>query len=793
MIAGRYEILAWIGAGGMATVWKARDTVLDRQVALKAVRLPAELPDAAREDSFTRLRREARLAAKLHHPSIVQVYDVLTVDEQPWIVMELLAGRSLDDIIQEDGPLSVDEAAAIAITLLDALGAAHEAGVLHRDVKPANVMIDGEGRATLTDFGIAFQLGDVSTTETSYVLGSPAYLAPERLHGDEVGPSSDLYSLGATIYTAVEGRLPYARIDQLVTLAAVVTDPPDPMRRAGWLEPVLLGMLEKDPHRRWSPERTRRVLTAGQRSAPRTASRRPVDARTSTPKPVKTDARVLPPTDFPAGQPGSGIRPSMMVTILALVLGLGIPIFGSTALYLHDTWLKSSASRTDPPSWVDIPSPSTRPTPNALSIPSYAIEGAPVPVPDPASKDVLLLGYDVRLHGGNVFVRRMTPRNGNTVWTGPDFGTTGAGLVLAVAGTSVAINRNTVVGFDPATGAERWRKTLADDLKPSCDGLCAAVVGDHVVVLSLDGTLQSFALSNGAPAWKARVSSSTQYLHAGGGMIAVDDPTDGTPEVRGLRFFNAANGSARTLAPSCGVFGGTAHPKHLEDWRFSTDNLSLMVVFTGAFTCLQGYDVASGAKRWEHTYQGGGPVPVAWGSTQSSQVGGTEWTDSPNPDARLWLADPSTGEVRELIGNTGYVLHPHGIVNGVAIVEATKPAEAGYLWGIDVSSGRRLWQQPSRVLPTPASQLVSVGTTTVSVISCAGFPVDGDTGGCHYDSLNLKSGAALCAAPFPYGGPIANVVGVIGSSGYDLVQLPNDSLVVVDTATGVVTHLFNGP
>ncbi|MCW2609198.1 MAG: Serine/threonine protein kinase, partial [Cryptosporangiaceae bacterium] len=250
LVAGRYRLLDQLGKGGMGAVWRARDEVLGREVAVKEVLLPPTVSDAARDGLIERTRREARLAARLNHPNVVTVFDVVDDDHWPWLVMELVPSRSLTEIVESEGPLPPAHVAAVGLQLLGALDAAHRAGVLHRDVKPGNVLITPEGRVVLGDFGIARLEGDPGLTGTGLVMGSPAYMAPERARGHPVGPASDLWSLGATLYTAVEGRAPFSRDGALPTLTAVVTDDPDPFRLAGPLAPVLSRVLDRDPTRR---------------------------------------------------------------------------------------------------------------------------------------------------------------------------------------------------------------------------------------------------------------------------------------------------------------------------------------------------------------------------------------------------------------------------------------------------------------------------------------------------------------------------------------------------------------
>src|SRR5947208_12712166 len=213
----------------MGVVWMAHDDLLDRMVALKEV-----VASDASEDVRERLLREARAAARLDHPGAVRIYDVVDDDEHstpPWMVMEVLTGCTLKDAVNDDGPLPPPRVAEIGLALIDALAAAHRAGILHRDVKPANVQLCDDGRVVLTDFGIAQVAGDSSITRTGDIVGSPAYMSPERARGQELGPASDLFSLGATLYAAVEGHAPFERDTPVATLTAVVTDVHAPCRR----------------------------------------------------------------------------------------------------------------------------------------------------------------------------------------------------------------------------------------------------------------------------------------------------------------------------------------------------------------------------------------------------------------------------------------------------------------------------------------------------------------------------------------------------------------------------------
>jgi serine/threonine protein kinase len=250
VVAGRYALDHVLGRGGMGVVWLADDAMLQRQVALKELCFPAELTDDERAVLCERTRREARAAARLDHPCVTRVYDVVEDGGKPWLIMEHVPSRSLQQLLEESGPLPPETVARIGLDVLGGLQAAHAAGIVHRDVKPSNVLVGASGHACLTDFGIATTTGDSSLTTGGSLIGSPSYMAPERAHGDRPQPPVDLWSLGATLYTAVEGRPPFDKGAPMATLFAVVQESPAPMLRAGPLEPVLRGLLAKDPAQR---------------------------------------------------------------------------------------------------------------------------------------------------------------------------------------------------------------------------------------------------------------------------------------------------------------------------------------------------------------------------------------------------------------------------------------------------------------------------------------------------------------------------------------------------------------
>jgi serine/threonine protein kinase len=263
VIAGRYRLEETIGRGAMGTVWRAWDEILDRVVAVKELRISDSLPPEDRGKAFQRTHREARTAARLSHPGLVTVFDVAEEDGRPWIIMELVEGSSLDQIIEQDGPLPPHRAAEAGRQLLSALATAHAAGVLHRDVKPSNVLLTDGGRAVLTDFGIATFQGDPKLTQTGMVMGSPGFTAPERIQGNPATPASDLWSLGATLYAAVQGHGPFDKAGgAITTMSAIInTDPPTAPPSAG-LGAVIDALLRRTPADRPDAATAARMLGA---------------------------------------------------------------------------------------------------------------------------------------------------------------------------------------------------------------------------------------------------------------------------------------------------------------------------------------------------------------------------------------------------------------------------------------------------------------------------------------------------------------------------------------------------
>lgn len=262
LLAGRYRLGGVLGRGGMGTVWRAEDETLGRTVAVKELRFPTNIDEDEKRRLITRTLREAKAIARIRNNSAVTVYDVVEEDDRPWIVMELVEGKSLAEVIREDGLLEPKRAAEVGLAVLDVLRSAHRQGILRRDVKPSNVLISEDGRVVLTDFGIAQVEGDPSITSTGMLVGAPSYISPERARGHKPGPAADLWSLGGLLYASVEGAPPYDKGSAIATLTAVMTEPLEDPKNAGPLKDVIYGLLTKDPAKRLDDAGARTMLNA---------------------------------------------------------------------------------------------------------------------------------------------------------------------------------------------------------------------------------------------------------------------------------------------------------------------------------------------------------------------------------------------------------------------------------------------------------------------------------------------------------------------------------------------------
>ncbi|MEZ3177477.1 serine/threonine protein kinase [Streptomyces pimonensis] len=352
LVAGRYRLGESIGSGGMGRVWRAHDEVLHRAVAIKELTAALYVSDSEQAMLLARTRAEARAAARINHSAVVTVHDVLEHDSRPWIVMELVEGHSLADAVKERERVEPREAARIGLWVLRALRAAHTAGVLHRDVKPGNVLLGRDGRVLLTDFGIAQIDGDTAITRTGEVVGSVDYLAPERIRGHDPGPSSDLWALGATLYTAVEGRSPFRRTSPLTTMQAVVEEEAEEPRHAGPLAPVISALLHKDPAGRPDVDRAEQMLAeAAEGRRPPAAQEyvptRADDAHVPLPYEIRpeTASQHPPVLQHPRGgptavqqmyaPPAAAPRRRVRGRLVALVVVLAAVVGGGTAVMLR--------------------------------------------------------------------------------------------------------------------------------------------------------------------------------------------------------------------------------------------------------------------------------------------------------------------------------------------------------------------------------------------------------------------------------------------------------------------------
>jgi serine/threonine protein kinase len=289
LLAGRYRLGEVLGRGGMGTVWRAQDETLGRTVAVKELRFPSNIDEEEKRRLITRTLREAKAIARIRNNSAVTVFDVVQEDDRPWIVMELVEGKSLAEVIREDGLLEPKRAAEVGLAVLDVLRSAHREGILHRDVKPSNVLIAEDGRVVLTDFGIAQVEGDPSITSTGMLVGAPSYISPERARGHKPGPAADLWSLGGLLYAAVEGAPPYDKGSAIATLTAVMTEPLEEPKNAGPLRDVIHGLLTKDPAQRLDDAGARAMLNSVIHAPATAAEPEPMDATKVVPLPAQPD------------------------------------------------------------------------------------------------------------------------------------------------------------------------------------------------------------------------------------------------------------------------------------------------------------------------------------------------------------------------------------------------------------------------------------------------------------------------------------------------------------------------
>ncbi|ROO84602.1 serine/threonine protein kinase [Actinocorallia herbida] len=294
LVGGRYRLVESVGEGAMGRVWRGHDDLLDRQVAVKEIVLPQGIVAEQRDLLARRVMREARSAARLNHPGIVTVHDLVEHRGAPMVVMEFVGGGSLGALLRAEGRLPFERVSALGLSLCDALAEAHGSGVVHRDLKPDNILLRGD-RAVITDFGIASLADATALTSTGTKMGTPLYMAPEQVEGGKATAAADMWSVGATLYAAVEGRTPFAAPTLMALFNAILSRPHEPCEHAGPLGPVLSRLLAKDPADRPSAEQAAALLTEALRPAPGPmAAPAPVAAPVAPPSPAPAPSTKAP-------------------------------------------------------------------------------------------------------------------------------------------------------------------------------------------------------------------------------------------------------------------------------------------------------------------------------------------------------------------------------------------------------------------------------------------------------------------------------------------------------------------
>jgi eukaryotic-like serine/threonine-protein kinase len=396
LLAGRYRLLAVIGRGGMGAVWRARDELLNRDVAVKEIVWPAQLDAEERQMARRRAVREAQLAARVRHPNVVGVYDIIEEGDRPSIVMELVPFRSLRDAVAEDGPMTPAEAARVGLSVLAALRAVHEVGVVHRDVKPANILLGPDGRVVLADFGIAKAADSPALTISGVLLGSPSYLAPERARGGRAGAAADMWALGASLFAAVEGHPPFERDGVLASLTAVVADELEPSPHVGPLWPVIEGLLLKDPAARLDAAGAEQMLH--EIAAPATPSPTEPDHAQEPDHAPQPDPAPEPdptPGDTAVARDRAPGRSRRFRAGLAALTAIAVIVAGIT-IALSRPPGHHAAPRTTPPASAPAsqPAPAGRPSsPSSAAPPGTSSPSAAVPPTTSSPSAALPAGY----------------------------------------------------------------------------------------------------------------------------------------------------------------------------------------------------------------------------------------------------------------------------------------------------------------------------------------------------------------------------------------------------------------
>jgi tRNA A-37 threonylcarbamoyl transferase component Bud32 len=472
LVCGRYRLLQPIGRGAMGIVWQGRDELLDRAVAVKEVRAATIAED---QTAYQRTLREAKAAARLNHPGVVTVFDVVEEDGRPWIVMELVAGRSLDRLLAEDGPLPPLQTARLGERLLSALSCAHTAGVLHRDVKPANVLLTADGEVVLTDFGIATHPGEAALTQAGMVMGTPGFTAPERIRGGAATTASDLWSLGATLYAAVEGRGPFDRCGGSAAINMAVASEAAPRApSAGPLGPVIDALLRSEPD-----ERPDAAVTAGLLAEA---------AAQAEAGPVAGDGPWL-----PGGYPAfADVREFPPLPPADLPTSANLPEF------LDQPALPGLPRSRDVPGFLDQPAPPGMPAPGDTT--GFAASADPVPQQPRGRRRVLVAAVTAAVLVAGVLAGWVAYSHLTGAASGPGRAQAGSGTAPASAAGGRAADR----GASAADGAQGGRSGTAAALLPAGYQWFQVTAADT-------GTVAGFAIA--APAtWQLTRQGPDSYL-----------------------------------------------------------------------------------------------------------------------------------------------------------------------------------------------------------------------------------------------------------------------------------------
>ncbi len=414
-IRDRYRLLEPIGGGAMGTVWRAQDEMLDRTVAIKELLLPHDHDESRTEEAKNRAMREARIAARLQHSHAITVFAVLEEEDRPWLIMEYLPSKSFAVVVGEE-PASVDDAVRVGAQISSALAGAHRAGIVHRDVKPANILVSEDGTAKITDFGISRAIGDVKLTATGEIAGTPAYLAPEVARGEDASFAADVFSLGATLYAAVEGKSPYGTADNPIALLYKASSGEiEPPEKAGRLTPLLLRMLATEPAERPSMDEVERELRALLPDA------QPGESVLAETIPETEAAAVSAVATVPAtvAVPPSGevaaVTPGARKGLIAVGVGAALLCVAVVVAILLVVRQKPPTDTAAPPASPQT-STSASPTPSTTPSPTSAPSSAPTTTPPPTSTPVSPVSSTTTAGQALVAYYNLLPGNPAEAW-----------------------------------------------------------------------------------------------------------------------------------------------------------------------------------------------------------------------------------------------------------------------------------------------------------------------------------------------------------------------------------------